>query len=284
MEVVSTIFSDDEIVPLDTDDRETRELLEECFLQQGRISYLIRVLAFHPPHLQRFDGTIGCVLRQTGPLPLAWRSYIGVMASAQHWCGYLVQRMHIEFVEVGSMGVACHSALPCTAHGGIRCVNETGVGLNAGDALVQVGGDPAWLEGVAHVPPKLARLAALNGIMAHQPWRLGNEHIEALARGGDGVDAWSVAEMVHAMVLFSTFHAMVRVPPAVPRGALRQAAAGGLRGAAGGTPQCTLVLGSGLGPELDFANREVKGPAGYRSSPHAALLGHCDPPRAGGRC
>ena len=49
-------------------DRGTRALLEECFLQQGRISYLIRVLAFHPPHLSRFDATLRSVLRQTGPL------------------------------------------------------------------------------------------------------------------------------------------------------------------------------------------------------------------------
>lgn len=90
------------------------------------------------------DRAVLCLLhRESGPLPLSWRGYIGIMASAQvstpfwsgrfqsqgtapppgcgappgipqnrrtlsrpdpkpqHWCGYLVRRMHIEFQEVG---------------------------------------------------------------------------------------------------------------------------------------------------------------------------------------
>ena len=46
--------------------------------------------------------------------------------------------------------------------------------------FLAIGGDPKWLEGLDSAPRKLARLADLNGVLAHRPWLLGaEENIEA---------------------------------------------------------------------------------------------------------
>lgn len=49
-------------------------------------------------------------------------------------------------------------------------------------------------------------LNEINKILAHQPWLLNKSHIEKLTRGRD--DSWSVAEVVHAIVLLAHFHAL----------------------------------------------------------------------------
>jgi hypothetical protein len=96
--------------------------------------------------------------------------------------------------------------------------------------FLQSGGDPAWLHGLAYAPGKLRRLAELNTILAHQPWRLTPAHIGKLAKAdadpetypaaavppygysvGSGspiAENWSMGEMVHAIVLLATFHSL----------------------------------------------------------------------------
>ena len=39
------------------------------------------------------------------------------------------------------------------------------------------GGDPQWLCGLDHAPPKLRNLSMLNKILAHRPWLVKKEHI-----------------------------------------------------------------------------------------------------------
>lgn len=63
-------------------------------------------------------------------------------------------------------------------------------------------GDLAWLQGVEHAPKKIQNLLTLTALMAHQPWLLTKEHIEPLVKGHD---AWSISELVHAMLLISTY-------------------------------------------------------------------------------
>eukprot|EP01044_Picomonas_judraskeda_P021974 COSAG03_NODE_5324_length_1274_cov_1.222979_2_plen_282_part_01 len=87
VEAVSTFMATDEVVKIDTNDAETRNQLEALFLSEGRISHLMRVMVIHPKYQSCFDVAINYLLRESGPLPRAWRSYIGIMASAQHSCG-----------------------------------------------------------------------------------------------------------------------------------------------------------------------------------------------------
>ena len=188
VEAVSTFMAPDEIVRIDSDDAETRNQLEALFLSEGRISHLMRVMVIQPKYQSCFDMAINFLLRDSGPLPRPWRSYIGIMSSAQHSCGYMVQRLEIEFLDVG--------------------------------------GEESWLTGLSEAAPKLALLVELNAILARQPWGVNEEHIAKLT-GGD--DAWTHAEVAHAIVLMSAFHSL-----------------------------CSFVLGCGLGPELDFRDRESR--------------------------
>ena len=188
VEAVSTFMAPDEIVRIDSDDAETRNQLEALFLSEGRISHLMRVMVIQPKYQSCFDTAINFLLRDSGPLPRPWRSYIGIMSSAQHSCGYMVQRLEIEFLDVG--------------------------------------GEESWLTGLSEAAPKLALLVELNAILARQPWSVNDEHIAKLT-GGD--DAWTHAEVAHAIVLMSAFHSL-----------------------------CSFVLGCGLGPELDFRDRESR--------------------------
>lgn len=67
------------------------------------------------------------------------------------------------------------------------------------------GGNQMWLKGLSHIPPKLHDLYEINKILAHRPWLLNKSHIEKLTKGQD---SWSLAEVVHALVLLAHFHSL----------------------------------------------------------------------------
>ncbi|XP_059490967.1 sestrin-3, partial [Neocloeon triangulifer] len=72
------------------------------------------------------------------------------------------------------------------------------------EEFLEQGGDPGWLRGLQFVPQKLHELNEINKILAHRPWLLNKCHIERLTRGSN----WSLAEVVHAIVLLTHFHAL----------------------------------------------------------------------------
>lgn len=67
------------------------------------------------------------------------------------------------------------------------------------------GGDESWLQGLKSIPSKLQDLYEINKILAHRPWLLNKSHIEKLTKGADN---WSLAEVVHAIVLLAHFHSL----------------------------------------------------------------------------
>ncbi|CAH1407802.1 unnamed protein product [Nezara viridula] len=67
------------------------------------------------------------------------------------------------------------------------------------------GGDQNWLRGLTHIPQKLRDLYEINKILAHRPWLLNKTHIQKLTKGSD---SWSLAEVVHAIVLLAHFHSL----------------------------------------------------------------------------
>ncbi|KAI8051522.1 PA26 p53-induced protein-domain-containing protein [Syncephalis plumigaleata] len=162
-----------------------RRLIVDTFLTYGRLSHTFRLLSFFPGYMERFHKAYSTIVRHpSGPLPRSWRYYIGIMAAAQHSCQYLI--------------------------------------------FLQAGGDPTWINGIGHAPGKLRRLVTLNTILAHQPWRLTPAHIGALVKADAEEDTfpapasasasagshspvsenWSMGEIVHAIVLLSTFHGL----------------------------------------------------------------------------
>ncbi|GAM26634.1 hypothetical protein SAMD00019534_098090, partial [Acytostelium subglobosum LB1] len=160
----TSFINETQLPPLNTNDELTRRLFQEVFLQSGRVNHVIRLLGWHPLYLEKFLASYNKVMRDPGPLPLAWRNYIGVLSAARYNCHYLVELQEHEFL------------------------------LNKGD--------PSWLVSIDNIPQKLKNLLQVVQLMAHQPWLLPTLDIGNLVKG---MDAWSIAELVHAMILICTF-------------------------------------------------------------------------------
>lgn len=149
-----------------------KEIFRSAFHQSGRVSHLVRILAWHPTYYEVFSQELNVVMSMpSGPLQRHVRCYIAIMASAKMRCTYLVDEQEKEFLRVK--------------------------------------GDPVWLGGVHMAPKKIQNLQHLNALMGATPWMVAREHIEALTKGED---AWSVAELMHALVILSTFHALSGPP------------------------------------------------------------------------
>ncbi|NXF55570.1 SESN2 protein, partial [Oceanites oceanicus] len=144
------------------------QLLIEAFVSAGRVDNITMVMGLHPQYLSSFWKTQYLLLRMDGPLPYHKRHYIAIMAAARHQCSYLV-------------------------------------GLHMGEFL-QVGGNPAWLQGLHCAPQKLRNLNEINKLLAHRPWLITKEHIEALLKTGE--NSWSLAELVQALVLLTHYHSL----------------------------------------------------------------------------
>ncbi|XP_030360140.1 sestrin-2 isoform X1 [Strigops habroptila] len=145
-----------------------RQLLIEAFVSAGRVDNITMVMGLHPQYLSSFWKTQCLLLRMDGPLPYYKRHYIAIMAAARHQCSYLVGLHMAEFL--------------------------------------QVGGNPAWLQGLHCAPPKLRNLNEINKLLAHRPWLITKEHIEALLKTGE--NSWSLAELVQALVLLTHYHSL----------------------------------------------------------------------------
>lgn len=78
------------------------------------------------------------------------------------------------------------------------------ISLQKQEFLLQ-GGDLKWLNGLNCIPQKLRNLYDINKILAHRPWLLNKSHIEKLTKGKD---SWSLAEVVHAIVILTHFHSL----------------------------------------------------------------------------
>ncbi|BES88051.1 PA26 p53-induced protein (sestrin) [Nesidiocoris tenuis] len=78
------------------------------------------------------------------------------------------------------------------------------INLQKQEFLLQ-GGDQDWLRGLQYIPQKLRDLYEINKILAHRPWLLNKTHIQKLTKGSD---SWSLAEVVHAIVLLAHFHSL----------------------------------------------------------------------------
>ncbi|CAK4688563.1 hypothetical protein LEN26_012648 [Aphanomyces euteiches] len=152
------------------EDPELDEIFVKCFLQSGRVTHLIRLLAWHTPYLQMHRGLISSIMLSDGPLPVEWRNYIALMAASEYRCHYVsILQQHYFLIN---------------------------------------GGDATWLDGLDFVPPKLARLHSLNALLAHQPWLVTSDDVaDLLASGSDGA-SWSVSELVHAIVVLCMFHSI----------------------------------------------------------------------------
>uniref|UniRef100_A0A3P9J0Z2 Sestrin 1 n=1 Tax=Oryzias latipes TaxID=8090 RepID=A0A3P9J0Z2_ORYLA len=164
----SRFIPEKEILQVSKVDSRTQSIFEDAFAALGRLDNISLVMGFHPQYLESFLRTQHYLLQMDGPLPLHYRHYIGIMAAARHQCSYLVN-------------------------------------LHVNDFL-QVGGDAKWLNGLGEAPQKLQQLGELNKILAHRPWLITKEHMEALLKAEE--HSWSLAELIHAVVLLTHYHSL----------------------------------------------------------------------------
>ncbi|XP_015340892.1 sestrin-2 isoform X1 [Marmota marmota marmota] len=160
-------------IPVEEVLREGAESLEqhlglEALMSSGRVDNLAVVMGLHPDYLSSFWRLHYLLLHTDGPLASSWRHYIAIMAAARHQCSYLVGSHMAEFL--------------------------------------QTGGDPEWLLGLHRAPEKLRKLSEINKLLAHRPWLITKEHIQALLKTGE--HSWSLAELIQALVLLTHCHSL----------------------------------------------------------------------------
>uniref|UniRef100_A0A8C9EZA1 Sestrin 3 n=1 Tax=Pavo cristatus TaxID=9049 RepID=A0A8C9EZA1_PAVCR len=203
-------------------------LFVKALASRGRLEAVTQQMGYHPRYLDSFLKTQHYLLHMDGPLPFDCRHYIAIMAAARHHCRYLVNLHVLQFLRAG--------------------------------------GDPQWLRGLDFIPPKLRNLSEINKILAHRPWLITKEHIEKLLKISEW--SWSLAELVHAVVLLAHCHALASF--VFGCGCEQEEGPGG-RGSLKPSPPgnqcfCEAAMGNGCGQELLRINRK-------RVSPRVGLRG-----------
>uniref|UniRef100_A0A8B9D5I4 Sestrin 3 n=1 Tax=Anser cygnoides TaxID=8845 RepID=A0A8B9D5I4_ANSCY len=193
-------------------------LFVKALASRGRLEAVTQQMGYHPRYLDSFLKTQHYLLHMDGPLPFDCRHYIAIMAAARHHCRYLVNLHVLQFLRAG--------------------------------------GDPQWLRGLDFIPPKLRNLNEINKILAHRPWLITKEHIEKLLKISEW--SWSLAELVHAVVLLAHCHALASF--VFGCGCEQEEGPGG-RGSLKPSPPgnqcfCEAATGNGCSQELLRINRK----------------------------
>uniref|UniRef100_A0A8C3CXM0 Sestrin 3 n=1 Tax=Cairina moschata TaxID=8855 RepID=A0A8C3CXM0_CAIMO len=193
-------------------------LFVKALASRGRLEAVTQQMGYHPRYLDSFLKTQHYLLHMDGPLPFDCRHYIAIMAAARHQCRYLVNLHVLQFLRAG--------------------------------------GDPQWLRGLDFIPPKLRNLNEINKILAHRPWLITKEHIEKLLKISEW--SWSLAELVHAVVLLAHCHALASF--VFGCGCEQEEGPGG-RGSLKASPPgnqcfCEATTGNGCSQELLRINRK----------------------------
>mmetsp|Transcript_31833 Transcript_31833/g.83101 ORF Transcript_31833/g.83101 Transcript_31833/m.83101 type:complete len:538 (-) Transcript_31833:525-2138(-) len=165
-----TLFEPASVCPrVEPDSSQLRDLFRDEFVRSGRVSHLTRLLGWHPEVLRRFIALRSKLFAIEGPLPLTWRLYLAIIASARHDSVYLVSELEREFLSAG--------------------------------------GNPTWLAGIANIDCKLEQILSLNAHLAHRPWDVTEALILATMRGsGAEESAWSMPELIHGITILCFFH------------------------------------------------------------------------------
>ncbi|CAG8620960.1 12881_t:CDS:2 [Acaulospora morrowiae] len=149
-------------------DQDVQDSMVKTFVETGRLNNYDRILLYFPTFTLKFQN-----------------AYKELMKSQNG--------VHPESLRyyIGIMAASQHRCQYLVSH--------------LKSEYLAANGDPEWLKGLQYAPDKVKKIAKINSILAHQPWSLQSEHISELCRG----DAtWNIEEIIHIIVLFSTFHSM----------------------------------------------------------------------------
>uniref|UniRef100_A0A8C5UDM6 Sestrin 3 n=1 Tax=Malurus cyaneus samueli TaxID=2593467 RepID=A0A8C5UDM6_9PASS len=244
-----------QVVKMSSSDPECPQFLfVKVLASRGRLEAVTQQMGYHPQYLDSFLKTQHYLMHMDGPLPFDCRHYIAIMAAARHQCRYLVNLHVLQFLRAG--------------------------------------GDPQWLRGLEFIPPKLRNLNEINKILAHRPWLITKEHIEKLLKISEW--SWSLAELVHAVVLLAHCHALASF--VFGCGCEQDEGLGG-RGllkplSLGNQCFCEATAGNSCSQELLRINRKRVSPEDgsvrgwgcswdHHPHPQACVFEHCSDPSAG---
>ncbi|CAG8707500.1 14589_t:CDS:2 [Acaulospora morrowiae] len=149
-------------------DVDVRDSMVKTFVETGRLNNYDQVLSYFPTFTLKFQNAYKELTK----------SHNGVHPESLRY-------------YIGIMAASQHRCQYLVSH----LKNE----------YLAANGDPEWLKGLQYAPDKIKKIAKINSILAHQPWSLESDHISELCRG----DAtWKIEEIIHIIVLLSTFHSM----------------------------------------------------------------------------
>eukprot|EP01088_Endostelium_zonatum_P006316 TRINITY_DN18428_c0_g1_i2.p1 TRINITY_DN18428_c0_g1~~TRINITY_DN18428_c0_g1_i2.p1 ORF type:complete len:567 (+),score=78.73 TRINITY_DN18428_c0_g1_i2:83-1783(+) len=148
------------------------DLFKVIFMDTGRVSHLDRILAWHPTFLEKSYSTYRLVMLTARAGPLP-----------------LHMRNYIAILSCAQF--RCRTLLR---------LQEEEFRRNYGDVT--------WLSGLSSAPKKIQNLAELIALLSYQPWLISKNHIAQLVKGSD---AWSMGELVQAMVIITSFKMLCSV-------------------------------------------------------------------------
>ena len=117
------------------DKGEARKLLKTIICEKNRILLYEKLLLLFPDYLDINMKMINIIMNESGFISIPQRYYLAIMAVSTVKCEYMLRTLEEIFLSVG--------------------------------------GDEKWLvNGLNSVPEKIKRIAKINNILAHQPWKL----------------------------------------------------------------------------------------------------------------
>jgi hypothetical protein len=154
-----------------------RQLHISCYQASGRITNLGRILSYFPRFYETTIMLHDELIRKTGtPLQRVTKLYLCLMAAAESKSQYHVSYFTYKYLQLGE-----HAD---------------------------------WLEGLHKAPRRIQKLATINAILAHQPWKMNKAHIQdLLGRSKEAVhtsDQWTMGELCQAMCILTVVHSQAR--------------------------------------------------------------------------
>jgi hypothetical protein len=142
---------------------------EELKLLSGRILVYENFFLWFSDYIPLYKKTLEVLMNEEGLIPLDWRYFIAIMAVSTIRSQYLFNYLKEQFLLKG--------------------------------------GKEDWINsGLSEVPEKIQKLAKLNNILAHRPWKLITDDLsEILSKG------WSREELLHAAIIMIYYHKLAAI-------------------------------------------------------------------------
>ena len=153
--------------------KDIRAFQISSFIAHGRVTNYAKVLFYLLRYVRCTSTCYERLISSTKGISRSIKTFTALIASAEMGCQYFVSYFTAKYLEVG--------------------------------------GDHAWLRGLAEAPGKMTRVAELSRILVHEPWKITANDLKGIieSKEVDGVleEGWSTAEVVWIIAILAMFHA-----------------------------------------------------------------------------